>query len=122
MRGGQYIKWDIVFGEKYIVPEKGAIVIPQTGFYFVYVRIALQCSAGNGNFMRFYVELHSWNKGYNKSVPLMVASERVACTPESSRNLFLGQLFDLLQGDHVSVWITQGYKLIQKSFFGAYLT
>lgn len=122
MRDGQYIKWDIVFGEKYIVPEKRAIVIPQTGFYFVYVRIALRCPAGDENFMRFYVELHSWNEGYNKSVSLMEAWDGVVCTPGSNRNVFLGQLFDLLQGDHVSVWIREGYKLIKKSFFGAYLT
>ncbi|XP_076614804.1 uncharacterized protein LOC143338350 [Chaetodon auriga] len=119
---GQYIKWDVMFGEKYD-HEKRAIVIPEKGFYFVYVRIALNCQVEDGarNFKRFFVRLDNWNEGYNKTVPLTEAGDGIACTPEGSKSLFVGQLFDLLEGDHVSVWIGEGYKLITKSSFGAYL-
>lgn len=112
-----------MFGETYS-QEKHAIVIPETGFYFVYVRIALNCHGEDGaeNFKRFIVQLHNWNEGYNKTMKLTEARDGIACTPQGSRSLFVGQLFDLLEGDHVSVWIGEGYKLITKSSFGAYLT
>ncbi len=120
---GLYIKWDVRFGEKYN-KEKRAIVIPETGFYFVYVRISLSCQDEDGaaNFKRFYVELHKWNEGYNKTVQLAEAWDGIVCTSERFRNVFVGQLFDLLKGDHVRVWIGEGYGLIRKSSFGAYLT
>lgn len=120
-----YIQWHVEFGEKNVVSAKNAIVIPQTGFYFVYLRIALICPSEHGaaDFLRFYVELHSWNKGYNKTVKLTEAWDGVSCSPRGvTRNVFLGQLFDLLEGDHVRVWIKEGYKLITKSTFGTYLT
>lgn len=120
---GLYIKWDVMFGEKYS-KEKRAIVIPETGFYFVYVRIALSCQDEDeaANFKRFYVELHKWNERYNKTVRLTEAWDGIVCTSEGSRSVFVGQLFDLLKGDHVRVWIGEGYELITKSSFGAYLT
>ncbi|XP_044030889.1 uncharacterized protein LOC122865918 [Siniperca chuatsi] len=117
---GLYIKWNVMFGEKYN-KEKHAIVIPVTGFYFVYVRITLSCHDGDSNFKRFYVELHNWNEGYNKTVCLTEAWDGITCTSEWSRSVFVGQLFDLLEGDHVRVWIGEGYRLITKSSFGAYL-
>lgn len=113
-----------MFGENYN-EEEHAIVIPQTGFYFVYVRIALRCSSEDSdmNFTSFFAELHTWNKNYNKTLHLMKTWDGVLCTPEgSSRNVFVGQLFELLEGTHVSVWISEGYRLITKSSFGAYLT
>ncbi|XP_041816799.1 uncharacterized protein LOC121623551 [Chelmon rostratus] len=119
---GVYIKWDVMLGERYD-PEKRAIVILETGVYFVYLRIALNCLGGDrdGNFKRFYVQLHTWNKGYNKTVTLTEAWDSIACTPQGSRSFFVGQLFELLKDDHVSVWIGVGYEHITKSSFGAYL-
>nr|XP_046232013.1 uncharacterized protein LOC124052126 [Scatophagus argus] len=120
---GLYIKWNAMFGEKYD-QERRAIVIPEGGFYFVYVRFALRCHEQDRtvNTKRFIVELHKWNKGYQKTVILMDAWDGVSCTSEGSRTMFVGQLFDLLEGDHVSVWISEGYKLITRSSFGAYRT
>lgn len=121
---GQYITWDAEFGGESYSKTKHAIVIPQNGFYFIYVRIALRCySSDDAREPRlFSLELHNWNRGYNKTVCLTEAWDDVGCSPEGARNVFVGQLFDLLLGDHVSVQIKQGYPLITKSLFGAYVT
>ncbi|XP_029300990.1 uncharacterized protein LOC115016975 [Cottoperca gobio] len=119
---GHYIKWDKVFGETYN-EEKRAIMIPENGFYFIYLRFALGCHDEDkaANFTRFYVELRNSNEGYNTTIRLLEASDGIACTSIGFRSVFLGQLFDLSKGDNVSVWIGKGYKLINKASFGAFL-
>ncbi|KAL7376991.1 hypothetical protein ABVT39_019453 [Epinephelus coioides] len=117
------IKWSASLGEEYL-RDNSAIVIPKEGYYFVYVRIALGCHDDDGpaNFRRFYAELYSWNIAYNQSLHLMDARDGIACTSQQFRSVFMGQLFHLLKGDHLRVCIEEGYKLITKSSFGAYLT
>uniref|UniRef100_A0A4W6EK68 THD domain-containing protein n=1 Tax=Lates calcarifer TaxID=8187 RepID=A0A4W6EK68_LATCA len=116
-----YLTWDVMFGENYN-KEKRAIVIPDIGVYFIYVRLTLKCQDEDAMFKRFYVALHKWNEGYNITQLLTDAWDGIVCTPGGLRSVFVGQLFDLLEGDHVMVWIGKGYELIMKSSFGAYLT
>ncbi|TKS84062.1 hypothetical protein D9C73_019171 [Collichthys lucidus] len=117
-----YMKWNVEFGENYS-EEKCAIVIPKTDYYFVYVRITLKCHnlEEDGKFRKFGLYLHSWNKAYPQAVELTHVWDGVFCTLGGYRSVFVGQLFDLLEGDHVSVWIAEGYELISRSSFGAYL-
>lgn len=118
----QCIKWNVNFGGKYD-KQKHAIVISETGFYFMYLSLHLRChvKVGIDVSSNFVVELQKWNVGYNKTITLAGARESVACTPEFSRTLFVGELFELLEGDHVSVNVKEGYRMIMKSSFGAYL-
>ncbi|XP_031143173.1 tumor necrosis factor ligand superfamily member 15 [Sander lucioperca] len=113
----QYVKWHDNFGDQ-DNKEKSAIVIPEDGFYFVYVRIALSCN--EGDFNRLYLELHNWNENYPLNRPVMKALD--GCTSEGEKSVFVGQLFELSKGDNLSVWIGEGYELISTSSFGAYLT
>lgn len=117
-----YIKWAPTLGEEH--EEKHAIVIPETGYYYIYVRFLLQCQDGDNKeetFNRFFIELHKWNKGYNKDIKLTEAWDGVMCPPYGYRTVFVGQLFDLFEGDHVKVWVEDGYNLISRSSFGAFL-
>ncbi|XP_078127416.1 uncharacterized protein LOC144531252 [Sander vitreus] len=113
---GLYMKWHVNFGDQ-DNKEKSAIVIPEDGFYFVYVSIALSCN--EGDFNRFYVELRNWNEAYPSTRPVMKTWD--GCTSEGAKSVFLGQLFELSKGDNLSVWIGEGYELISTSSFGAYL-
>nr|XP_020474488.1 uncharacterized protein LOC109970916 [Monopterus albus] len=117
---GQLIKWDVMFGDNYYYnEEKRAILIHENGLYFVYIRITLSCRSEDGP-EGFSVKLQRWNKGYDMIVPLTDAKDGVDCTSQRSRNVFVGQLFDLSEGDHLSVWIDQGYKLIATASAGAF--
>lgn len=116
---GRHIKWKVLFGDN--MAEKHAIEIPETGEYFMYLRVTLTCPTKDTS-GKFYVKLQKWNKGYNMTLPITDAFDHIACTSGESRSLFVGELFDLLAGDHVSVWFVEGYNLIRKSSFGAYLT
>lgn len=120
--GGLYVKWKVIFGEKYD-EERRAIVIPEKGFYFVYLRFTLRCpdDDDDDNYKVFSVQLHTWNKDYPVDIPTDVSSS-LACTSEGFTNYFVGELFEFLEGDHVSVWVSSGYKLITHSSFGAYVT
>lgn len=118
MSDRQYIRWEVLFGEKYNA-ERRAIVIPETGVYFVYVKIDLRCHYENQT-AEFYVVLQSWNEGYNKTLSRTHAWEGLECRFGASRTVVVGELLDLLEGDHVSVWIEKGYKLMSKSSFGAF--
>ncbi|KAG8010974.1 Phosphatidylinositol 4-phosphate 5-kinase-like protein 1 [Nibea albiflora] len=117
-----YMKWDVEFGEKYN-KEKDAIMIPKTDYYFVYVKITLKCHKleENDKFQKFGLSLLKWSEGYTQAVPLTHAWDGIFCTVGGFRSLFVGQLFDLWEGDQVSVWIEEGYELISRSSFGAYL-
>lgn len=114
---GQYLRWDAGSGD---------IVIPLSGHYFVYVRTTLRChdKVEGSDYELFKLELHCWNAGYNQTRELAQAWDGVDCSRGSdvSRNVFLGQIFDLLQGDRVSVFIKHGFDLVEESFFGAYDT
>lgn len=114
---GHYLRWD---------DGSGYIVIPLSGFYFVYVRTTLRCHDRDKDpeYTLFKLELHSWNEGYNKTVELAQAWDSVDCAKgsDASRTVFVGQIFDLLEGDRVSVFIKNGYVLVAESFFGAYVT
>lgn len=114
-----------MFGGNHIDKEKHAIVIPQTGIYFIYVRIDLSytCEHRDEKLINFSAELHTWNENYNKTLKVMSMWHSVHCSSEElGRTVFDGQLFDLVEGTHISVWIHKGYRLIRKSSFGAYLT
>ncbi|XP_032395161.1 uncharacterized protein LOC116704065 [Etheostoma spectabile] len=113
---GQYLKWHVMFGEDYN-KEKGAIVIPEDGFYFVYLSVTLSCS-DEGDFNGFYAVLYNWNEHYDDNRDMMEARDR--CTSEGKKSVFVAKLLHLLKGDHLRVRIIKGYKLIDKSSFGAY--
>ncbi|XP_042251663.1 uncharacterized protein LOC121885905 [Thunnus maccoyii] len=118
---GQHIKWERMFGDIQYNAEKNAIVINKTGIYFAYVRIALRCQNEEG-YEKFFLKLQRWNEGYNKTVKRMEVLESITCTQGESSTVFVGDLFDLLAGDHMSVLIVEGYKLVTELAFGAYLT
>ncbi|XP_074473764.1 tumor necrosis factor ligand superfamily member 15-like [Sebastes fasciatus] len=120
---GQYLKWYALPHEKYN-KQKRAIVIPEDGSYFIYVRISLGCHDFDQAkiFSRFFVALHQWNEGYPETQTPLEVWDGINCTSDTFRSVFVGQLFDLSKGDHMSVWIGEGYKLITKSAFGAFLT
>lgn len=118
----QYVWWDAGSSKSHTKN----IVIPVRGFYFVYVRTTLRCHnpANDTDYVLFKLELHSWNEGYNKTIELAKAWDGADCSRGSdvSRHVFLGQIFDLLPGDHVSVYIKHGATLLTESFFGVYAT
>lgn len=111
------MKWSKVFGDMEY-DEENAFVIPETGIYFVYISITLDCQ-DNPN-KKLYVQLQKRNDGYNEDIYLMDAWNAVVCT-QQPRTLFIGELFDLSQGEHVKARIMHGSELIRKASFGAYL-
>ncbi|CAK6976679.1 uncharacterized protein LOC111221201 [Scomber scombrus] len=116
---GQYMIWTKTFGDM-DYDEKNAFVIPETGEYFVYISITLGCQEDHTN-EKFNVQLRKFNSGYNEDQNMINAWNGVVCSPHQTRTLFMGELFDLLKGDHVKVFITYGYNLITTASFGAYL-
>lgn len=123
-RDEQYLRWDAESGKSYS-KMRHAIVIPQSGYYFVYVRTMVRChnQVHSRDYEVFKLELHCWNEGYNKTRELTQAWDGVDCSRGSavSRNVFVGQIFNLMEGDHISVFIKHGFALVTKSFFGAYV-
>ncbi len=118
----QYLKWNGRYNENYNNSSR-SIKIPETGFYFIYVKIALKCQIVDGVGNRtFYVQLHRKPQGYDKILTILEAMDSVVCSPHGYRSLFVGQLFSLTKGDQVNVWVEKGYSLIKKSSFGAYIT
>ncbi|XP_078143050.1 tumor necrosis factor ligand superfamily member 15 [Centroberyx gerrardi] len=126
---GAHIKWNATLGEKYYNSTERAIVIPQPGIYYVYLRIAL---CWNGDYTenpeytedkRISIKLHIWKDSYQKDVPIMEALDGIATTGYVNRNVYLGQVFELKTGDLLRVWIGDGYELIdiRKTSFGALL-
>ncbi|XP_062268346.1 uncharacterized protein LOC133974701 [Platichthys flesus] len=120
----RYIMW------KQIIPEDNQcdqtrkdIVIPKDGVYFIYIRTSLFCrnATGAASSNMFYMQLRFWNENYNESRVLTDAREVVSCPPVAFRTVSVQQLFDLSEGDHVSVRIGAGYQLINKADFGAFL-
>lgn len=96
-------------------------MIPQTGIYFVYVRMDLSHICEQG--VNFSADLQTWNENYNKTLNVMRMWDSAHCSSElTGRTVFDGQLFDLVEGTHIKVWIHEGYRLIRKASFGAYLT
>lgn len=120
---GQVITWDSEFEPANKVATKH-IVIPENGFYFVYLNFALfrVCKhKGAAKFTKFVGELRRSSEGYPKPESLMVVYDRLSCNSLQYRNLFGGQLFKLSKNDSLSVLIKEGFDLIHKSKFGAYL-
>ncbi|KAK5852431.1 hypothetical protein PBY51_023900 [Eleginops maclovinus] len=113
----KYIEWESVFGQP-VYKDTEKIEIPENGFYFVYVKFDLTCS--NHTFTKFEVVLHKSNIGHPSNQTLTTVNEDLRCKPGHSRNVFVGQLFDLLKDDCVRVLIRKGFDLINKSTFGAY--
>ncbi|KAM7393377.1 hypothetical protein PAMA_008165 [Pampus argenteus] len=121
---GRLIQWKVQFGDSYNA-EKCAIVIPDTGKYFVYIKIVLGCQnedRSEKHKKTLFVKLQKWSRFYNKTRELTDALEDIVCNLVMFRTVFVGELFELTKGDHVSVFIAKGYNLITKSSFGAYLT
>lgn len=81
------------------------------------------CEQRDEKLMNFSAELHTWNENYNKTLTVMSMWDSVHCSSEGpGRTVFDGQLFDLVEGTHMDVWIHKGYGLIRKATLGAYLT
>ncbi|XP_035039714.1 uncharacterized protein LOC118125360 [Hippoglossus stenolepis] len=99
-----------------------AIVIPEDGVYFIYIGTSLSCrnDLGAASFNEFHLRLSRWSQSYIKHTTLAESQDGLMCPPVGFRSVYVGQLFDLSEGDHVSVWIEAGYELIEKSTFGAY--
>lgn len=104
--------------------ETDAIHIPEHGFYFIYVKIALSCPLGQQpvDFRRFHVILYRWNENYKDNVKMSEALDGVRCTSPESKTLFIGQLFQLAEGDRVKMWIAEGHQLTRWASFGAFVT
>uniref|UniRef100_A0A3Q0RSN7 THD domain-containing protein n=1 Tax=Amphilophus citrinellus TaxID=61819 RepID=A0A3Q0RSN7_AMPCI len=118
---GSYITWTRKFGNMNYNEEKRAIVIPTTGVYFIYLRFILFCqkTVQDATFHNFSVKMHRWSESYTKITTQLDTWEGVRCSSEEYRTLFDGQLFELDEGDHLNVTVTNSYKLIKTSFFGA---
>uniref|UniRef100_A0A3Q1CCP1 THD domain-containing protein n=1 Tax=Amphiprion ocellaris TaxID=80972 RepID=A0A3Q1CCP1_AMPOC len=114
-----YMKWQSVIGENYSEKDR-AVVIPVTGFYFVYVRFALRCHDDDEGFKTFSVQLHRLPFGYNDNVSLADSRDSIKCPSERYRTVFVGQLFELEEEDQVKVSLREGYKLIASSSFGIF--
>lgn len=120
---GSYITWAPILGKMNYNEEKNAIVIPTTGIYFIYLRFTLSCDKGvvDAEFQKFHIQLHRWSEAYGKVTTELDAWESVKCQEKDYQTLFVGQLFDRLEGEFLSVEVTNGYNLIKTSFFGAFL-
>ncbi|XP_071377286.1 uncharacterized protein [Centroberyx affinis] len=122
---GTHIKWDATLGEKYYNSSERAIVIPQPGIYYVYMRIALYQKRHEEEHEeeRISIKLHTWKDSYPKDVTIMEAFDGIAATEHVNKNVYLGRVFELKTGDLLRVWIGSGYDLIdfRKTFFGAVL-
>uniref|UniRef100_A0A3P8SVW2 THD domain-containing protein n=1 Tax=Amphiprion percula TaxID=161767 RepID=A0A3P8SVW2_AMPPE len=97
-----YMKWQSVIGENYSEKDR-AVVIPVTGFYFVYARFALRCYDDDEGFKTFSVQLHRLPFGYNDNVSLADSRDAIKCPSERYRTVFVGQLFELEEEDQVKV-------------------
>ncbi|KAL4005140.1 hypothetical protein ACER0C_004853 [Sarotherodon galilaeus] len=122
---GSYITWTPMLGKMNYDKEKNAIVIPTTGIYFIYLRFTLSCDddVEKAEFRKFHIQLQRWSEAYGKVTTELDAWESVKCQKESKdyQTLFVGQLFDRLEGEFLSVKVIDGYNLIKTSFFGAFL-
>lgn len=121
---GSYITWAPILGKMNYNKEKNAIVIPTTGIYFIYLRFTLSCNDDDvkgSEFQKFHIQLHRWSEAYGKVTTELDAWESVKCQTKDYQTLFVGQLFDRLDGEFLSVKVIDGYNLIKTSFFGAFL-
>nr|XP_020495749.1 uncharacterized protein LOC109988569 [Labrus bergylta] len=123
-----YLNWR---GEKHRT-STDAIEISKTGYYFIYLTITFKCDLQHQDedFQEFRLTLQRSNEGYGpkpKPYNLTTAMDSVGCSPRSDsltqvRTLTMVQLFSLIEGDHVKVWVNKGLGMIIKSFFGAFQT
>lgn len=121
--GGQYVEWLVRLGEKDNKKRKD-IVIPKDGIYFVYVTIDLLCSESTAStsvdVKKFFLQLRNWNERYPVDRVIGRGWSGVKCTAVPM-TVFVGKMFELLEGDHVSVWIEEGVDLVMDAAFGAHL-
>ncbi|KAK5901299.1 hypothetical protein CgunFtcFv8_026187 [Champsocephalus gunnari] len=116
---GQVLTWDSEFEPASNVTPY--IVIPEDGFYFVYLNFAIFCNPKGAKFRKFGAELHRSSEGYGVPERLMEVHDGLRCKSLQYRNVFVGQLLKLLKKDRLSVLIKEGFDLIHKATFGAYL-
>ncbi|CAB1421753.1 unnamed protein product [Pleuronectes platessa] len=119
-----YIEWEQIIPEdNHHDQSRRDIVIPEDGVYFIYFRTSLICNNATGAALSnmFHMELRSWNANYNTSRDLTETRDGVSCPPVAFRTVSVAQLFDLEEGDHVSVRVGAGYELIDDASFGAVL-
>lgn len=118
---GSKIKWETTFVEDNEASYNAthAIVIPKQDIYFVYLRFALKFPEKN---QELDVKLQIWNSAYNTERDLIYIREGSGHNESEFRTVYMGQLLDLSQGDHLSVLLTNGHELIYEAFFGAFQT
>lgn len=98
---------------------KHAIGIPETGIYFVYIRLELEFSEKN---QQLLVKLQSWTQRYDENKDMIVVKEGRYHSQEKFKTVYVGQLFHLSEGDHLKVFVAKGPDLISKASFGAFQT
>lgn len=101
-------------------PQNRSVLIPAGGIYFVYTRFSLSCSSDSKRFQLFSVKLQCLPIGYDSYKNLAQVQDGLYCQgyPVRSRSVFVGQLFKLMEGDRLSVWLQEGSELVQQSWFG----
>uniref|UniRef100_A0A3B5KLY5 THD domain-containing protein n=1 Tax=Xiphophorus couchianus TaxID=32473 RepID=A0A3B5KLY5_9TELE len=123
---GSQLEWRARFGGGAYSRGLWAIVVPETGLYFVYMKFVLKGPARD-----FRVTLQRRSKGYDRDMDLMGAQDGgpyPTGPPDGGgghhrvRTVYVGQLFDLWRGDQLKVLISEGQELIDRASFGAFRT
>lgn len=91
------------------------------GVYFVYMRVTLACYTPTEDYQHLFLKVQRLPEGYGKYEELAKVQDGLDCSTKKFRSVFVGQLFSLDEGDHLSVWMEQGSNLIHESWFGASL-
>ncbi|KAM8872192.1 uncharacterized protein ACB058_004240 [Synchiropus picturatus] len=113
--------WEVIDGEHFD-EEKQAIVIPNPGFYFVYVAATYWCRGTESLSASIYVKLHKWNADYDKQVKMEEGQEELHCPRDGLKHIYIGQVFKLQAMDHLTVSLRPKDKVHIKSSFGAFTT
>ncbi|XP_029920494.1 uncharacterized protein LOC115368513 [Myripristis murdjan] len=124
MPNGTYMKWRPNFGHNYYDDKKNAIVITQSGKYYIYVSIGLSWNFDDESEDRtINVQLQKWSDRYQSDEIILEAWDEVPQTLYGKKNVYLGRIFDLTAGSHLKVLIGMGYELIDstKTSFGCFL-
>ncbi|XP_008322720.1 uncharacterized protein LOC103389186 [Cynoglossus semilaevis] len=101
--------------------QRRAIKIPYAGAYFIYTRVMLSCVVCNfKSFSIFAMEVDIWNKNSNANRPILV-QDSMNCQQDGFKNIYMGELFDMSEGDHITVRVKNGTQLIKTAFFGAHM-
>lgn len=124
---GSQLEWRARFGGAAYSQDLRAIVVPETGLYFVYMKFVLK-----GRARDFRVTLQRRSEGYDRDMDLMGAQDGgggpdPTGPPDGAaqhrvRTVYVGQLLDLWRGDQLKVLISEGQELIDRASFGAFRT